>query len=336
MTPVRCALVGYGMIGQVHARILRQTSDAEVVVVSDVDASLEQEVSEWTRFTTDVDEALEEPDLEAAWVCTPQHLHREIVTKALSKGLHVFCEKPMAASIEDAKVMIAASESEDDRLVIGHTLRFDPDYIAVKQAVDSGRLGEIVQMSARWNAPQHEGKIISGRTSVALEMMIHDLDIMRWIAGEIESVYGIAGRAVVGPGSDAAVAVVSFRSGAIAALDHNWIMADETAVRSDHRLAVFGSEGSAYVELRDTPAAVFASNRSDFVNTKYASFPNGIPSGALALEDAYFLRRVRDGRPWPLTLDDAFQAVLAAVAIDKSISQGIPLRLRDIDTQETQ
>ena len=105
--------------------------------------------------------------------------------------------------------------------------------MAIRQAVAEGRLGEIVHISARWNAPDYEGRIISGRTTIPQEMAIHDLDVMRWMVGDIDRVYAEAAQqAVVGPGPDAAVATVRFVSGAVGALDHNWILPFDSGLRS--------------------------------------------------------------------------------------------------------
>ena len=332
MQTVRCALVGHGMIGREHARILAANPMADLVVVCDTDPAAGAGLPVGTRFTTDLDDALDTEALEAVWVCTPQHVHLPVVEAGLARGLHVFCEKPFASSLGDADRMIELDASTTGSLVIGHTLRFDPNYVAIRQAVVEGRLGEIVHISARWNAPDYEGRIISGRTTVPQEMAIHDLDVMRWLVGDIDRVYAEAAQpGVVGPGPDAAVATVRFASGAVGALDHNWILPFDSGLRSDHRLAVFGTRGSAYVETRDSPAVVFSVDGLQHVHPGYYSYPNDIPYGALPSEDAFFLIRVRDGRPWPLTLDDARAALVAALAMDRSIAEGRPVDLAEFD-----
>lgn len=333
MRTLRCVVVGNGMIGKVHARILAANSGVELVAVCDTDPGASQ-VPTGVRFTTSLDDALAEPDLDAVWVCTPQHLHRVVVEAALERGLAVFCEKPMAASLEDADRMIELAKAAAGPLVIGHTLRFDPDYVAVKDAVASGSIGQVAHLAARWNAPDYEGRVISGRTTVPLEMMIHDLDVMRWIVGDIEAVFGMACEfGVTGPGPDAAVASIKFRSGAVGALDHNWIMPASTGAKSDHRLALFGSKGTAYVESRETPVAIFAEDNVSYLKHSYLSYPNGIPFGALPAEDEYFLAMLRDGRPWPLSLEDARAALVAALAIDRSIREGRQVRIDEFDEE---
>ena len=331
MKPIRCALVGHGMIGREHARIIAAHPAADLVVVCDSDPGAGTTVPEGTVFTTDLADALDMDDLEALWVCAPQQVHLPVVEAGLDRGLHVFCEKPFASSLDHADRMIELDSSTTGNLVIGHTLRFDPNYVAIHRAVAEGRLGDIVHISARWNAPDYEGRIISGRTTVPQEMAIHDLDVMRWLVGDIDRVYAeAAAHAVVGPGPDATVATVRFRSGAVGALDHNWILPYESGLRSDHRLAVFGTRGSAYIETRDSPAVVFSVDGLEHVHSGYYSYPNDVPFGALPSEDAFFLGRVRDGRPWPLTLDDARAALVAALAMDRSIAEGRVVSIAEI------
>jgi predicted dehydrogenase len=328
MIPVRCAVIGIGMIGTEHAAILAACAEAELAACCDTDPARQDSIPPGVAFHTDLGATLEVAGLEAVFVCTPQHLHRPVVEQALARGLAVFCEKPIAAALDDADAMIRAAQAAPGPLVIGHTLRFSPDYIAVHDAVSNGDIGTVVHMAARWNAPDFEGRIISGRTTVPLEMMIHDIDIMRWLAGDVERVYAEANvRPVVGPGPDAMVATLRFRSGAIGVLDHNWIMASGSGLESDHRLAVFGSSGSAFVENRDTPAVVFGSGGARQMPTTYYSHPHGMPFGALPTEDRYFLRSVRDRRGWPINLADARAALACAVAVDRSAVSGAPVTL---------
>ena len=80
------------------------------------------------------------------------------------------------------------------------------------------------------------------------------------------------------------------------------------------------------METRDTPAVVFSVDGLEHINAGYYSYPNDIPYGAVPSEDAFFLSRVRDGRAWPLTLDDARAALVAALALD-AVHRRRPSRL---------
>jgi predicted dehydrogenase len=274
----------------------------------------------------DLAPTLDAEGLEAVFVCTPQALHRPVVVEALSRGLAVFCEKPIASTLQDADTMIAGARTTGRPLVIGHTLRFHPDYIALHNLVSDGAIGDVLHMAARWNAPDFEGRIISGRTTVPQEMMIHDIDVMRWLVGDVERVYaeGLP-MPVVGPGPDAVVGTLRFRSGALGVLDHNWIMVSATGFESDHRLSIFGTDGSAFIDAREPPVVVYTKERPRLVRTSYSSFPRSVPNGALATEDRYFLRMVREGGDWPISLSDARAALVCALALDESVQSGAPV-----------
>lgn len=330
MESVRCALIGHGMIGVDHARILAALPEADLLGVCDLDPAKADGVPEGVTFIESVEETLAIPDLEAVWVCTPQAAHAAVAVPALERGLSVFCEKPMAASLADADSMVEAAERTGGILAIGHTLRFEPSYVEVAESVRRGDLGTPVQLACRWNAPDFEGRIISGRTTVPLEMMIHDLDILRWLAGDIVEVYATASSIqVTGPGPDVVVGTVTFASGAVAAMDHSWIMPSKTGVASDHRLEVVGTDGVAYVEYRDTPGQIFT-EVPRFINPTYKTDANGVPNGALPSEDRYFLSMVRSGGTWPISLADARAALVAGLAMDRSIELHRPVRIDEM------
>jgi predicted dehydrogenase len=321
--PVRCAVIGVGMVGSEHARILAALPDAELVACCDADPERAAQIPEGIAFTTSLEETLAWPGLEAVVVCVPQHLHRAIVEPALAAGLSVLCEKPIAHSLADADAMIRAAETARGTLVIGHTLRFDPDFVAAHGAVVAGELGEIVSIAARWHAPDYEGRIISGRTTVPQEMMIHDFDMVLWMAGEIERVHAEASPIeVVGPGPDAVVATLRLRSGAVGVFDHGWIAPAKAGLGSEHRFALFGTRGALFVESRDTPLTLYGTQGFSRVNTRYYPPAGVVPAGALANEDRHFLRTVRDGTPWPLSLADARGALACAAAIERSMADG--------------
>lgn len=327
MIPLRCAVIGHGMIGAEHARVLHGLPSAELAVVCDVRAAVASAVPRGARFTTELLSALDEPGLEAVWVCTPQHLHRPVAEAALARGLAVFCEKPLAASLADADAIIAAAQGAT--LAVGHMLRFDLDYLAVKERVGRGELGTPVQLAARRNCPDYEGRVLSGRTSVPLELAVHDLDIFAWMAGPIEAVYAEPSPIrVVGPGPDAVVGTVRFASGAVGTLEHNWVLPAATGYAFDQRFALFGTEGTAYVE--GTTAQIFAAAPA-LSTAKHGPAVHGLPFGLLAAEDQAFAALVRDGHPWPLTLSDARRALVAVLAMERSMTEGRRVRLNEID-----
>lgn len=327
VNPVRCAVIGLGMIGSVHADVLHEHPLAHLVACCDLDRDTRDAVPAAVSFLDDPARLFDEADLEAVFVCTPQAHHREIVETALRRGLAVFCEKPIAHDLEDAEAMIAAADRAPGRLVIGHTLRFDPGYARLAEAIAAGDIGEVVSIAARRNVPSIEGRVIAGRTTLATEIAVHDLDVARWIAGDIVRVHAEQSRrGIVGAGFvDAIVATIRFASGAVGVMDFNWTMNAESGVGSDHRFAAFGSTGSAYAGSRTPSVGVFSTAATAFIRTDWLADLYGIYAGVLRTEDENFLRTIREDLEWPITLADARAALVAALALDRSIETGQPV-----------
>jgi predicted dehydrogenase len=121
MKPVRCAVVGLGMIGQEHAAVLAASPLADLLACCDIDTEAARRAPAGVPVTEHFGELLDLPELEAVFVCTPQETHRHVATRALRRGLFVFCEKPVAHTLTDADTLIAEPEAQAGRLVIGHT-----------------------------------------------------------------------------------------------------------------------------------------------------------------------------------------------------------------------
>jgi myo-inositol 2-dehydrogenase/D-chiro-inositol 1-dehydrogenase len=326
--PVRCGVAGLGMIGEPHAAALAGSPLAKLAACCDTNPEVAARVPGGVPFTADLDEFLGLPGLEAVFVCTPQETHRAVVEQALARDLFVFCEKPIAHTLEDADALIEAAAAHPGHLVIGHTLRFAPEYVAVRDAVRSGGIGTIVSMAVRRCVPDFEGRLIARRTTLPVEVGIHDLDILQWLAGDIESVFAeSAALGVTGPGlTDAVAGTLRFASGAVAVIELNWIMASSSARASDYRLAVFGTAGSAFAEFQAPAAAAFGTGirRTGWLDDIYGSH-----SGVLKTEDEHFLGVVRGNRSWPLTVHDSRSALAAALALDRSVALGRPVRVGD-------
>lgn len=315
------------MMGREHAAILASLPLAELAVCCDVAPGAAEHVPEGVRFVASAEEALAVDGLEAVFVCTPQDTHRPLVEAALEQGLAVFCEKPLAHDLADADAIVECARRTGGVLAAGHMLRFDPRYLAVHEAVSAGEIGRVVSIAARRNVPDFEGRIIVGRTTLPVEVAIHDFDVIRWLAGEVERVYAEAAvTGVVGEGRvDAVVVTLRLVSGAVAVVETNWAMRAASGLPGDYRLAVVGSQGSAFVELRDEGVAVFADGASRFPRSSGLVDVHGAYTGSYRTEDEHFLGLLRGGPSWPLTPDDSRAALAVALAVDRSIAEGRPV-----------
>lgn len=188
---IHVGLVGAGGISHLHLPSLLRLG-AEVLVHS------EEGAAELTReyggtAVGSLDELLDRVDL--VDVVTPTHTHAGIALAALAAGKDVICEKPFARTDSDAAAMVAAARAAGRQLYPAHVVRYFPEYVQLKQAVDSGALGDIavsrfVRGGSTPTRPWFTDLSLSG--GVVMDQMIHDLDQARWIAGEVVQVSAVA------------------------------------------------------------------------------------------------------------------------------------------------
>lgn len=159
---IRVGIAGLGRSGwSIHARLVEALPDHfQVVAVVDADATRREEAID--RFDCQAydqyDELLADPAVELVVMALPNFLHADGSIQALAAGKHVVCEKPMATSLADAERMVAAAAKSDKILTIFQQRRYNPDFVKVKEIIDSGILGRIVQIriaeakfSRRWD-----------------------------------------------------------------------------------------------------------------------------------------------------------------------------------------
>ena len=144
--PIRIGLIGAGQRGQQHLENYQLVAGAEIVAVADINEALAQSVA--ARFKiphvyTDYRDLLQRDDLEAVDICLHNNLHRPVTVAAMEAGKHVYCEKPMAGSYADAKIMYDTAQALGRRLAIQLFTLFKPETRAAKLLIDDGYLGEL-------------------------------------------------------------------------------------------------------------------------------------------------------------------------------------------------
>lgn len=151
---LRVGVAGLGRTGwHNHALKLAEMPDRfSVVAVSDPDTTRQAEARERLecRAYAGFEELVNDPDIEVLVVATPSHLHCEHAVAALEAGKHVICEKPMAVNLDQADKMIAAAESSGRWLTVFQNKRYQPDFLKVREVIQSGKLGRVYQIRCTW------------------------------------------------------------------------------------------------------------------------------------------------------------------------------------------
>jgi predicted dehydrogenase len=200
---ITVAILGGGFMGGAHAANYQALGDrVRVKWVAARASEKARRVAEsvGAELATDLDAAIQDPDVDAVDICLPTGLHRRAAEQAFRAGKHVFLEKPIALTPEDADAIVAASVRSGKILMVGLVLRFWPEYVELQRLVSSGELGRpraaaAVRLSppADWNDWMADAAQ-SGGTPV--DLMIHDFDQLNWLLGAPQRVY--AGEAAPG------------------------------------------------------------------------------------------------------------------------------------------
>lgn len=152
------AIIGFGQWGREIASTLGRMPEARLVAVCDsYDVMLKRAKRSVPEATThgDYREVLDNPDVQAVFIATPTHLHREIAVAALEAGKHVYCEAPMAASIEDARAIAKAAQAASKQIFqVGQLYRSNPQHRSVFQFIRSGAIGTPTMGRAQWHAKE--------------------------------------------------------------------------------------------------------------------------------------------------------------------------------------
>jgi predicted dehydrogenase len=254
---LRFGIIGCGGVGPTHAGALLRIDEAELVATADTIPQRAQDLAAKLKLTKvyHSDEALlADPDIDIVCICTPSGMHADHTDRAMRAGKHVVVEKPMEITLEACDRMIAVSRETGKKLTVISQHRFDPATILVKEAIDSGKLGKIILATAsvKWWRKQHYYDVANWRGTWAgdgggslMNQGVHTVDILQWLTGGIESVFGHTMTAAHNiETEDIAVAALKFNCGAVGTLTAS------TAAfpGSPARIEIFGTEGSAIIE----------------------------------------------------------------------------------------
>jgi predicted dehydrogenase len=188
-----------------HAACYAQIEGVELAAVTDLVLENAEKIanSYSCRVFGDAEKLVANGDVEIIDVCLPTYLHAKYTLQALEAGKHVVCEKPIALTVEDGKKMVEAARRTGRRFMVGHVIRFWPEYVELKRFIDSGELGKLKALQlSRWTAYPHWSDWLTNPEKsggAIVDLHIHDADALIWLLGEPKDFYvrGTIDRVVV-------------------------------------------------------------------------------------------------------------------------------------------
>ena len=216
--PLRLGVVGVGVMGANHARVLADLAEVKLVGIADPDQKQRDLVSKALGCAGHADvEALIAAGVDAITIAAPTHLHRDLALTCIRHGVHILVEKPIASSVEEGRAIIAAAQRAGLTLMIGHVERFNPAVESIKAAIRDEDILSIAITRVGPFPPR------MSNVGVVIDLAVHDIDLIRWFTdSDIVEVQPQLSNAIA---EREDIALLQFRtaSGVLAHINTNWL-----------------------------------------------------------------------------------------------------------------
>ena len=298
---VRVGVVGVGIMGSNHARVLADLPGVELVGVADPGAGHRALLAQVLHCEACDDvEALLELGIDAAVIAAPTHLHHDLALTCIKRGVHVLVEKPIASNIEEGRAITAAAKRAGVTLMVGHVERFNPAVQAIKEAIR----GEDILSIAITRVGPFPPRM--SNVGVVIDLAVHDIDLIRWFTdSEIIEVQPQL-KSAIAERED--IALLQFRtaSGVLAHINTNWL----TPFKA--RTVIVATRGKYIMAdlLTRQVTECFGFQPDGSYSMRHLSVGHAEP---LRSELLAFLRAVRSGSPAAVTGEEGVASLEIAI-----------------------
>jgi len=332
---MRFGVLGVGRIGQVHASAIASVAGAVLAAVADPVTKAADALRDLHGCAVrTIDEIETATDIDAVVICTPTNTHSELIERFCRAGKAVFCEKPIDLSIERVRACLKVVAETDGKLMVGFNRRFDPDFNALKAAIDQGRIGtvEMVTITSRDpGPPPYEYIKTSG--GILRDMTIHDFDVARWMLGEEVSTVMASASVLIDPNLvklgdfDSLNIIMTTASGKQCTITNS----RRASYGYDQRIEVHGSDGAA--QARNTHEAnIEIAGGAGYHRPPLLNFFMTRYKAAYAAEIEAFVDAVENGTTMPTTGHDGLMALVLAEAALTSINEGRAVKTAEFES----
>ncbi len=268
------AVIGTGHFGSEFARAIHESDRCELAIVFSPGQTSEILAKELgCKYTHCIDDIINDDEIDAVIVVSPNYLHYEHVLMCAKAKKHIYCEKPFALNYEHAKKMVEVCKKEGVILMIGHIMHFYDGIVMIKNMIDSGEMGDIINIHVErtgWETPKPmtSWKKMQEKSGGHLFHHIHEIDIVQWLIGMPNKVYAVGGNLAhneegFADEDDVALITLSFPTGAFATLQYG------SAFRiPNHFIRVNGTKKGAVLDFAKAKVTI----RSDDSTEEFPFF----------------------------------------------------------------
>jgi predicted dehydrogenase len=327
--PLNCAVVGLGYWGPNLVRVLHELPGTSLVAVHDTRSEAMAKITDRyprVRAVEWFEEILEDDDIDAVAIATPVSTHHELAEAALESGKHVFVEKPLAASTEQAESLIDVANRQQRVLMPGHTFLYSPPVTLGRKLIRSGELGDIYFITtSRVNLGLHQRD-----ASVVWDLGPHDFSILLYWLEELPVRISALARGCIVPDTpDVAFVDLEFASGTIAHVELSWLAPSKlrrTAIVGSRKMVVYDDTSSEPIRIFDSGADLrdpetFGEFRLTYRTGDIVS-PRVEVTEPLQLELTDFVQAIRTGKQPRSDMRLGADVVRIIEAVDRSLQEG--------------
>lgn len=339
---INVGVIGCGRIGLVHLEAITKAPGVTPVIVSNPTVSKAEAAAKQynvKKFTNDAMEVIQDPEVDAVWICSPSQFHAEQIKAAAANKKDVFCEKPIATDLSETVEAINACNAAGVKLMIGLQRRFDENFKRVRTAVEEKEVGDpiMIKLCSRDPAPP-PASYVKGGGGIFADMAVHDLDMSRFLACDDpidilaigschidKSIEGFEGSEKF----DTASCLVRYPNGVQAMID----VCRQSSFGYDQRAEVLGTSGMIQTDnVYPNTAKIFKSDFTGNADMPYDFFLSRY-NEAYVTETIAFCDSLVNDTPVPCTGEDGLVALIMALAADKSAEENRWISFREIVEQ---
>jgi myo-inositol 2-dehydrogenase / D-chiro-inositol 1-dehydrogenase len=326
---IRFTLIGAGRIGKIHAENIARHPQATLAYVADADPVAAADLARrWSAKTVELDSAVAGRDTDAVLIASSTDTHADWIERCAVAGKPVFCEKPLDLDMERATSCLRVAERAGIPLYLGFNRRYDPSFMRLKREIGAGNIGQLETLHIISRDPSPPPvDYIKRSGGLFRDMMIHDLDMARWLLGsEPIEVFarGTAVNAAIGAAGDVDTAMVMLRTadGKLCQIANS----RRCAFGYDQRIEAFGSEGMARAD-NHTATSVTVADTAGFTTEPALPFFLERYAAAYRLELEDFIAALAKKPVELASGEDGRRALMLADAAQRSLENGAPVAL---------
>jgi predicted dehydrogenase len=325
MKPLGVAIIGAGRMGGIFAQSVHSLLGFSRVsfVVSRSQKSAQAMAEQFScAYSTQITDALSDPNVDAVIIAAATPAHADLAIACIKANKPFFIEKPIADSLENGRLILAALQENPVPNMVGFQRRFDPAYVQAKQHIEAGGLGTLEIFRSISRDPNMDSSSLEFHLSsggLIVDLGVHDMDLARWFMGEVLEVQAIGG-ALTDPSlakhnlHDTAVAILRFESGAFGTIE----MARSTAYGHEVRTEVLGHLGKISIE-RDQRGDLRTYNSSGANFDRPRGFEERFAQ-AYKCEIQAFIQGLLESKPLMPDVKDGWYSLRLAMAAQEALS----------------